>query len=137
MLEGLEFLYFLKKYLLANLFRSSFCEVVEVRMSRSEMNPRIIVIIMDNIAAEGFILKSGQFVSKTLQFFVLKTTNLIHMLKTAYFRNDPKYSNSIWNRDRTRRDEFSRRLEKWVKFCCLEKWPFLGHSRCLEKKPFV
>ena len=40
-------------------------------------------------------------------------------------------------RDRTRRDEFSRRLEKWVKFCCLEKWPFLGHSRCLEKKPFV
>ena len=37
-------------------------------------------------------------------------------------------------RDRTRRDEFSRRLEKWVKFCCLEKWPFLGHSRCLEKK---
>ena len=46
---------------------------------------------MDNIAAEAFI----QFVAKTLQFFVLKTTNLIHMLKTAYFRNDPKYSNSI------------------------------------------
>ena len=66
----------------------------------------------------------------------LKKVKAASPLYEGYLVSDNFYSltkDKLRSRDRTRRDEFSRRLEKWVKFCCLEKWPFLGHSRCLEK----